>query len=116
MSINSVSFGLKISLLFLPSSLVLRLSRCRTWGLELTSGNDQERETGLFRLVPIGKGQVVVGHWALRSLRAMIRNRQVVTRGLYQVPCQLKFTAGRIVLIRPCQAKVLYCTSVASSC
>jgi len=60
-------------------------------GIALTSDNDQERENGLFRLVPIGKGQVIVGYWALRSLRAMIRNRQVVTRGLYKVPWQLNF-------------------------
>jgi len=71
-------------------------------GLELTSGNDQERETGLFRLGPKGRGQVIVGYWALRSLRTMIRNRQVVTRGWYQVPCQLKFAAGRIALLRLC--------------
>jgi len=81
-------------------------------GLALTSGNDQERETGLFCLVPIGNGQVIVGYWALRSLRAMIRNRQMVTRGLYQVPCQFETLEKWLVRTKFCQFKLYQRSSV----
>jgi len=93
-------------LLLPPLSSGARLSWC------LECRHNRVREAGLFRLCPVGQGEVIVRHWVLHSLRAMIRNKKVVTRDLYQVPCQFKTSEKWLVRTKFCQFKLYQRSSV----
>jgi len=87
LGIKSVSSGLQFKLSPSAFRVSSRLSRCRALGIALTSGNDQEEETDLFRLQTQFKVKSLSFIRTLCTLPAVIRNWQVVIRGLYQIPC-----------------------------